>query len=262
MSRGFLERLKGFVWEVRCAQQFAPASRPRYLADIVGFRLLRLAPSLASDHARTLRLRDGTRLSYRLNRGDIQAIREIWLMPTYLPPFPAERLDVCVDVGANIGFATLYYARRHGARVCVAVEPDTANAELLRRNLAQNGVDAIVLEAAVGARDGSASFAKAGQSNLGHVADSGVPVRMVSMPTVLAQLDGRRVDMLKVDIEGGERELFAGDTGWLDRVNAIMIELHPTLVEPRAIVEAITARGFRHVPAGSVRVETSDAFVR
>jgi FkbM family methyltransferase len=258
----FLERVKGFARELRCAAHFAPASRARYCADTVAYRVLRIVPSMASDRIRTLELRDGTKISYRRNRGDIQAIREIWFMPTYLPPFPSDGLDVVVDVGANIGFTTVYFARRHGARTCIAVEPDADNARVLRRNLEQNGIRAIVLQAAVGHRDGTAYFARAEESTLGRLADDGLPVRVLSMPTVLAELGGRRVDLLKVDIEGGEGELFSGDTAWLDDVDALMMEFHPTAAEPAPIIASLETRGFRHIPVDSVRHGTTDAFVR
>jgi len=73
--------------------------------------------------------------------GDIQAIREIWFMPTYLPPFRADRLDVVVDVGANIGFTNrVLRPSPRAPRTCVAIEPDADNARVLRRNLEQNGI--------------------------------------------------------------------------------------------------------------------------
>jgi FkbM family methyltransferase len=255
-------RIKDFGTELRGATAFAPASRPRYWADAIAFRFLRLAPVLASERVRTIVLRDGTKLSYRLNRGDIQAIREVWLTPTYLPPSPRDRIGVCVDIGANIGFATLYFARHHGAGECVVVEPDAGNAGLLRRNLEQNGIRAVVLEAAVGRSDGVGRFAQSQESNLGRLAEAGVPVNVLSMPSVLANVEGRRVDLLKVDIEGGEAELFAGDTSWLDRVDAIVIEFHQEVTAPAPIISRITAHGFRHVPSDSMREGTTDAFVR
>jgi len=228
------------------------------------YRLLRLVPSSASGRIRTIALRDGTRLSYRRNRGDIQTIREIWLCPTYEPPFPARRLDVVVDLGANIGFTSLYFARRLGAGTCVAVEPDAANASLLRRNLEQNGIAAIVLEAAVGRLDGTAMFTSAAESNLGRLADAkgATPVRVVSMRTVLEHVGDRRIDLLKIDIEGGEGALFDADTTWLDRVDAIMMEFHPGVAEIAPIIERIQAHGLRHIPVNSVRFGTADAFVR
>ena len=258
------QRLRGFATELRGAAHFTPASRPRYCADAVIYRLLRVFPGSASDRVRTIVLRDGTKLTYRRNRGDIQSIREVWLAPTYEPPFATPGFDVVVDLGANVGFATLYFARRYGARTCVAVEPDPDNARLLRRNLEQNGIRAIVFEAAVGSEDGEASFATAAEANLGRLTadEDGIPVRVLSMPTVLAQLEGNRVDLLKIDIEGGEGDLFAGDTGWLDRVDAIMMELHSTVVATAPIVSRIESHGFRHIPVNSFRWGTTDAFVR
>lgn len=257
-------RVREFVVELGGASHFARASRLRFCSDALVYRWLRLFPSSASDRMRTVRLRDGTRLSYRRNRGDIQSVREVWLTPTYEPPFPVESFDVVVDLGANLGFTTLYFARRYGAHTCVAVEPDPANARLLRLNLAQNGLTAIVLEAAVGREDGNASFARAHESNLGHLSSDGggIIVPVVSMPTVLAKLNGARVSMLKIDIEGGESDLFAGDTGWMDRIDAIMMELHSAVVATEPVVATIKSHGFRHIPVDTFRSGTTDAFVR
>jgi FkbM family methyltransferase len=256
-------RVGDFLVELRGAARFAPASRLRYCVDAVLYRLLRLLPSTASECVRTIRLRDGTLLSYRRNRGDIQSLRDIWLLPTYEPPF-AGRVDVVVDLGANIGFATLYFARRLGARTCVAVEPDAGNARLLRRNLEQNGIRATVLEAAVGAADGTATFAAAQESNLGRLTDTadGTPVPVVSMRTVLQGLDSGRIDLLKIDIEGAERDLFTGDTAWLDRVDAIMMEFHADAAAPEPILACIEGHGLRHIAGNSVQAGTTDAFVR
>jgi FkbM family methyltransferase len=257
-----LERLFGFLTELRGANRFVLRARPRYYADAVAYRILKFVRLPASGRMRTLQMIDGTLLSYRLNRGDIQAIREIWLSQTYSPPLPSQSFGVFVDLGANIGFTTLYFARRYGAHTCVAVEPDPDNARLLRHNLAQNGIRATIFEAAVGPRDGSVRFAQDRESNLGRVAAEGVTVPMVSMDTVVHATAHDRVDLLKMDIEGGEAELFAGPTGWLDTIDAIMMEFHPDVADPNPILSTIKARGFRHIRAGSIREGSTDAFVR
>jgi FkbM family methyltransferase len=61
-----------------------------------------------------------------------------------------------VYLGAGIGFTSLYLARRLDATVAVAVEPDPANVVILRRNLEQDDVHAIVVDAAVSHFDGQA----------------------------------------------------------------------------------------------------------
>lgn len=258
-----LSRLRGIALEMQCARHLQWSSRPRYVGDVLLYRALRLGAPPRMNSTRTIVLRDGTCLSYRLNRGDIQAIREVWFVETYRPPFRAEHFKTLVDLGANIGFTSVYFAKRYGVRVVVAVEPDAGNARLLRRNLQQNNIAGIVLEAAVGDRDGMAFFAESRQSNLGRVAESGISIQMLSMNTVLAALsNGTTVDILKVDIEGGEGVLFAGDVSWLARVGSLMIEFHGEVVDDTPIIAKICSRGFDYVPPGSVHRGSTDAFVR
>jgi FkbM family methyltransferase len=53
---------------------------------------------------------------------------------------PAVKGVTCVEIGANIGTTTLPFVLRHGAQLCIALEPAPANLALLRANLAANGV--------------------------------------------------------------------------------------------------------------------------
>lgn len=53
---------------------------------------------------------------------------------------PTVKGVTCVEVGANIGTTTLPVVLRHGAQLCIALEPAPANLTLLRANLAANGV--------------------------------------------------------------------------------------------------------------------------
>ena len=53
---------------------------------------------------------------------------------------PTVKGVTCVEVGANIGTTTLPVVLRHGAQLCIVLEPAPANLALLRANLAANGV--------------------------------------------------------------------------------------------------------------------------
>ena len=79
--------------------------------------------------------------------------------------------------------------------------------------------------------------------------DEGVPVRVEGIARILGRLGAEsRANVLKVDIEGAEVDLFAGDTGWLDRVDTVVIELHPWLRDPAPVLAAAQAVGFEVVP--------------
>lgn len=178
----------------------------------------------------------------------------------YRPPFPI-RPEIIVDLGANIGLTTRWMHHRLGARHLVTVEAAHDNVQLLEHNV-PDGTHVVC--AAVGPSNGTTRFAADAASNLGRVTEDGQRVRQVDMETVLELLpQGGRVDLLKLDIEGGEQALLTGpDLTWLERVDAVIAEFHPELVDYPGLVELLIGRGFDYVPAGSAWAGSMDAFVR
>jgi FkbM family methyltransferase len=240
-------RLYGFAHELSVVWRFRPSSWPRVFTDILGFRVLRFVRLPSADAQRTVAMRDGTLLTYRLNRGDIQAIREIWLDEVYMPPAEARGLRTIVDLGANIGFTSVYLAQRLRPDLLIAVEPDPGNAAILRVNLAQNNIAGVVIEAAVGPADGTARFRRDASSNLGALADDGdLTVPLISLPSIIEEIESStELFLLKLDIEGGEEELFAADVSWLQRVGCLIAELHPGAADVARIVRSIEHSGLR-----------------
>lgn len=241
-------------------------SRLRWATDVLRYRLLRLT-DLGLDAERTIRLRSGETITYRLNRGDILAVQETFLNDAYA--FEAvTHAETIADLGANIGLTGVWLARRHGARRVVGVEANPANAALARRNYAQNGVNGIVLDAAIADRDGTAFFSDEKVATTGRLAATGRPVRTVSFDTVLAELGAERVDLVKLDIEGGEGALLAGDPGWTAAVGAIVAELHPDDADIPAVVATLRRAGFTyeavdtHPPYGPHGTEFMAVFMR
>ena len=233
----------------------------RLSTDIVLYRAMKVGKSWFKARERTIRFRNGAIVTYRLNRGDIQGIREVWFDQNYRLPFDL-KIDRVVDLGANIGLTSLYLAKTYGVRSIVAVEPNPANAILTRRNLAQNGVTAHVIEAAVGPQDGFAHFSDAIDSNLGAVSNEGRAVRMISIPTLCSEEGIGTIDLLKMDIEGGEQALLSGGIEWLINIRTIIAEFHPDRVDYPGLTERIENEGFTWIRAGSVYRHTCDTFVR
>jgi FkbM family methyltransferase len=233
---------------------FRPSSWPRYVLDVLAYRLMRFAKLPREGSRRTIVTTDGIALSYRLNRGDIQGIREVWRDEAYRPPADIVPIGPLVDAGANIGFSAVYFARRWGATPIVAVEPDAANVALLRHNLEQNGIEAVVVAAAVGARDGEAKFAPHHDANLGRLSDEGeVSVPLLSMDSILGRLGNGGAAFLKMDIEGAEAEVFDGDLSWLASVRGVMMEVHPAVADEARIVGLLNESGLMF------RAATADA---
>jgi FkbM family methyltransferase len=233
-----------------------------YAVDVFFHRLLRIVDVRSSDEERAVRVKGGTEITYRRNRGDIYTLREIWIDEIYLLP-PGYTPDIVVDLGAHIGLASLWFAKTYRPSVIVAVEPARANAVLARRNLERNGVCANVVQVAVGRRDATELFREARDSNKGRIDEIGVEVPCVTMGTLLKRLpEGREVDLMKIDVEGEEEQIFKGDLSWLARVRMIIAELHPNVIESGLVARRLAEAGFRHVILEHPHAHETQCFVR
>lgn len=260
-----LSTIRATTREIRLAIHLGAdwRSRGRLATDVVLFRLLSFISLPNRDRPRRIRLRHGSPIVYRLNRGDIQSVREIFMDGAYRLPF-ARKFDAVVDLGANIGLTSLYYHRSMKPEIMIAVEPDRRNVELARVNL--TGTSAVLLQAAIGPRDGAGHFLANEASNLGRLASKnsgeGELVDVISMDSVLAQVPSDAAVLVKLDIEGGEDELLRSNTDWLSRVSALIVEFHPDRVDYPGLVGILRDAGFEYVPAGSRWTGQMDAFCR
>jgi FkbM family methyltransferase len=161
---------------------------------------------------------------------DLLVLGEIYAEPreydfAELPP----QASTIVDVGANVGFAARYFSERYPQASIVAYEPDPEAVSLARRNLA--GRPQVTLRtAAVAAAPGSLTLHRFPGGSWGtssfvtfqEVAET-FTAEAVTLDSIVEELG--RVDILKIDIEGGEYEVLRGCRS-LDRVGCIVGEVH------------------------------------
>lgn len=172
-------------------------------------------------------------LYLRLKTSDLNAYYKVLLNEDY--DFPICRNPrVIVDAGANVGFASIYFARKYPQARIYAIEPERSNFELLARNV-RNFSNITPIRGALWKEDGAMDLVDPG---LGHwafqVAETGgsagtkkvEQVPTFTVQTLLDQHGIEFVDIFKIDIEGAEKELFENSASWIDRVGSIMIELH------------------------------------
>lgn len=137
-----------------------------------------------------------------------------------------------VDAGANIGAGVAYFGCSYPQVLVAAIEPDPGNCRLLRAN--SEHVGAKVFEAAIGSTGGTMQLQDPGRgewgftTTRGDVDGPGIRVPVVTVSDLLAQFGKPQFVPLicKVDIEGGEADLFASNLDWMDQFPMIIIELH------------------------------------
>jgi FkbM family methyltransferase len=172
--------------------------------------------------------------------------------------------DVCVDVGAHVGYYTLLASRLVGSGGHVyAFEPVPACNRALRHNLELNGrANVTVFDVAAGAREATEVLLVAPGANPEtssvsqrvledpHGGEASqftrTDVRTRAVDAVLPRARFTRVRVLKVDVEGFEVEVLRGVEGILSAGApiAVFVELSPGWSEedPAAFVDALCRR--------------------
>lgn len=213
-------------------------------------------------------LKDGGERSFRHRgtRADLGVIAQIFKAQDYsLRPLRRGReleslygrivasgkAPLILDAGANIGASAVYFKRSFPASHIVALEPERNNFELLAENTAGLDVDARC--AAIGSADGETSLVDPGEGEWGYrtsVGAAGERVSVLSCTRLVAEsrAAGQVPFIAKIDIEGGEAELFSRHTDWVDLFPLLIVELHDWLL-PRAG----SARSFLRCVAGRDR---------
>ena len=151
--------------------------------------------------------------------------------------------DLFVDVGANIGWYSVYASFLVGPKGSViAIEPDPLHAQLLRKNGELSHLAQLeVVESAVGSRDAEVALYRCADNFGDHCLlardDAFFPGRekvMVPMTTVdrIVSRRSRSPRLIKIDIQGAEGDLFAGMRAILNAPNKpiFIIEFSPGLM--------------------------------
>lgn len=132
--------------------------------------------------------------------------------------------DCVIDVGANVGTHTVYFAGVMGCRV-IAFEAVRETADLLRENVRINGLNdrVSIHEVGVGAAPSMASITRQSQGNTGATAlsiNAAGPIPILPLDSRLSDLP--TVKLVKIDVEGMEPEVLIGAVALLRRDRPIV----------------------------------------
>lgn len=184
------------------------------------------------DNAVALALRSGPRFELRpdsFGNNDYGVAYEVFVHDYYndRARFAAEKTELVVDLGANVGFTLLYFLHRYRHCRIIAFEPHPRHFAQAERNLTLDGsrdrVQLYALAAGAQSRPMQLSDQAASSSLAENRAAGKIPVDAID---IFPLLMGRRIDLLKMDIEGGEYEILGDDRFEKLDIGAIVMEWH------------------------------------
>jgi FkbM family methyltransferase len=174
-------------------------------------------------------------IHYRPGTSDANVIEQVFEARQYELLLGRNDVRYIVDCGANIGAASLFLLAHYPAAQLIAVEPDAGNMDVCRKNLAPFADRVRFVESGIWSSDvgmvvqrGRYGDGRAWSFQVRPCRPGEAPeVRGVSVGSLMRQHGFPRIDLLKMDIERSELEVFTqGDLRWLPQTRVLAVELH------------------------------------
>ncbi|QEC66773.1 FkbM family methyltransferase [Panacibacter ginsenosidivorans] len=201
---------------------------------------------------------------FRKNSSDFTVLYTILLAKSYefkIKQPPA----VIIDAGANAGYASIYFANRFPGAAIYAVEPDAGNFEMLKKNAAPYP-QITCLQKAIWNKHAALIIKDAGNGEWAFAVEEITEknkgeIEAITLTDLLSNYDLPTIDILKIDIEGSEKEVFAeGYEPWLSKTKYLVIEVHDGLKKgcSKSVFKATSTFNFSFKRSGENLVFVND----
>lgn len=166
----------------------------------------------------------------------------------------ASETPYIIDCGANVGVSIVYFKKKYPNSEIVAFEPDKNVFAILEKNIQSRGYDNVTLiNKGVWNHEGKIQFLTDGADGGSILTDAKEfvdkqPVAEIETTSLKPYLN-RKVDFLKIDIEGAEAIVIEDCQNLLQNVQFIFIEHHGSASEMQRldfILSILAKNGFRY----------------
>jgi FkbM family methyltransferase len=185
----------------------------------------------------------------RIATTDASVLRQVLMEQHYNMSFKMVP-KIILDAGANIGLSAVYFANKYPDATIIALEPESSNFLLLQKNISPYP-QIKSLQAALWKESGHINLIDPSNGHHGFQTVEGKTndcarswlVEALTVDGIMSRMGLRTIDILKIDIEGAEKEVFENSADWIDKIEVIMAELHDGLKPgcSRAFIEATKA---------------------
>lgn len=171
----------------------------------------------------------------RFPSSDLPTFRQIFFDKEY--DFSVSKdPEVIVDAGANIGLSSVYFANKYPKAKIIAIEPEETNYLHLKKNVASYQ-NIVPVQAALWGHNGEIDLVDPGLGKWGFMTQNSgksknsnkhtyQKISAKTVDQVMREHHLRNIDILKIDIEGAEKEVFCDTSLWIGKVDSLIIELH------------------------------------
>lgn len=174
------------------------------------------------------------------------------------------QIKTIVDAGANVGFTSLYFSHYFPGVNILALEPNpdvfirlSNNVDLNHLNnieLFQKGIwnENTFLKSDQTFRDKQDWSFRLEEAQL----EIDKKIEVISIDCLMEQKKIKTIDLLKIDIEGGEKDIFRKDANisWLENVKLIAIEIHDEFDCRWDIENILKSNGFELYYSGELTI--------
>ena len=204
-------------------------------------------------HKFQCRLHNGPRLWIRPFSSDWETAYEVFRLRTYETGIGADAVRRVVDLGGNVGYSCLFWCAMYPNAQVLTYEPHPVHSELLQRHMEANGYSRRVRLIPAGAAATASTAALSDNGNRSALVAQDLtnagPVIEIAMVDFFETVGSEAIDILKIDIEGGEYDLLQDSRfdNVAERCGCIVMEWHkraPNHLGGRWSQERLRALGF------------------
>ena len=138
-----------------------------------------------------------------------------------------------IDAGANIGTSAIFFAKKYPNARIIAIEPEEDNFDLLLKNT-RDFKNIIAIKATIWGVADKRTIQNRSTSHWGFtISDThnktestGQEINCITIRSLMETYSIDTIDVLKMDIEGGEKNVLENSLDWIGAVDVMTVELH------------------------------------
>src|SRR4030095_16496880 len=170
------------------------------------------------------------KINIRKGTSDWKAFKQVFIWKEYEYPIPFDPRAI-LDAGANVGYASLWFTRKFPQAKIISLEPEDSNFKMLKKNT-DGYANIFPVRAGLWSHPCFLKIIATESGNWGFRTEvskneTDNSIGALGVNEIMDLYSWKDIDIVKMDIEGAEKIVFAdGTQQWLPKVKMMFLELH------------------------------------